>query len=217
MASAAVQLIPAVQTAPQPAPNFTPINANQAQTQPAPEDTVTLTPQAEQGDQAQDQQPQAGQNAAAAPIPQNAVNLDPPIQAALQTGDPAPPAQITVPNQAATSAANLPAVNAAAPNAAGQSVTQEEITAIDAMLEQIGIDPQSYSTAALLAMLPYASSPATLLAYVQELQGTAAQPAANTQNAGVDAQLQAFRATLATVTGNGIASEAAVTAVSITA
>ena len=65
----------------------------------------------------------------------------------------------------------------------GSSATQQQLAQLEAMLQQLGIDPQSLSGPALTALMADAADPAALLAYAQQLQGTS--PPAPPQNTHV--------------------------------
>lgn len=153
----------------------TPINPNQAQGAPAPQDTVTLTGQASQGQQAQQnsQQPQAFQGTALV-VAEAQVQVFAQGNAgannAQQTPEGQPTAQVPTPTQ--NNAVGLAAGNAAnggnAPT--GATSSQQELQQLDQTLQQLGINPQSISLFNRLALLLYANDPAALQQFVQQLQ-----------------------------------------------
>jgi hypothetical protein len=199
------------ETAQQQAPaNATPVNANQAQGAPAPPDTVTLTNQAAEGQQA-GQDPNRGRfdraaflGAAGLFIGENNPGQDyrtqqptlPVPLPQLQTQDaPAAPASnaasaaANAAANAATTAAQAAAPAPADPAATGNFTTpQQELQQLDHTLQQLGISPQSIPLFNRMAMLLYANDPAALRLLVQTLQTAAAQqgaaqPPANAANA----------------------------------
>jgi hypothetical protein len=155
----------------------TPINPNQAQGAPAPQDTVTLTGQASQGQQAQQnpQQPQAFQGTVLV-VAEAQVQVFAQGNAgannAQQTPEGQPTAQVPTPTQTQNTAVGLAARNAAnggnAP--AGATSSQQELQQLDQTLQQLGINPQSISLFNRLALLLYANDPAALQQFVQQLQ-----------------------------------------------
>lgn len=207
-------------TAPQQAPgNATPVNSNQAQGAPAPADTVTLTNQVAEGQQAGQDPNQGGFDQAAFVGAAGAVigadraptNTQPaqqapalpvvlpgqqtqnaPAAAAANAADPA--ANQNQPANAPANNANAAAAGAAnAPNAADPApatATNTELAQLDQILNQLGVNPQSIPISDQLAMLPYANDPAALQMFVQSLQTTAAQQG-TTQAAATPAASQA--------------------------
>lgn len=191
------------------------LNPNEAQGAPAEQDTVTLTTQTAQGQLTQQNQPQTQPPppqedemfVAEAVIfgPPNAVNQAnqaAPQNAAAQNQAVAPQSQQQV---AAAPAANTP--NAADPNAAGGFQTpQQQLSQLEQVLQQLGIDPQSISLFNQLALLPYVNDPAALQAFVQQLQGgsnqnaTQAGAASNGTAAQANAQANAGTQNAATQT-----------------
>jgi hypothetical protein len=155
----------------------TPVNPNQAQGAPAPQDTVTLTGQASQGQQAQQnpQQPQAFQETVLAVaeaqvqvFAQGSANAN----NAQETPEGQPTAQVPTPTQTQDTAVGLATANAAnggnAPT--GATSSQQELQQLDQTLQQLGINPQSISLFNRLALLLYANDPAALQQFVQQLQ-----------------------------------------------
>ena len=155
----------------------TPINPNQAQGAPAPQDTVTLTGQASQGQQAQQnpQQPQAFQGTvlvvAEAQV-QVFAHGNANANNAQETPEGQPTAQVPTPTQTQNTAVGLAGGNAAnggnAPT--GATSSQQDLQQLDQTLQQLGINPQSISLFNRLALLLYANDPAALQQFVQQLQ-----------------------------------------------
>jgi hypothetical protein len=189
----------------QAAPGAPTANANQAQSAPAPQDTVVLAGRVtETALNGENQNGSQFQGAAAFYTAQGILSAQSnvgatapsaPATAPAQTGAPETPqtmAQVAAATNPATSAdpaiaaavaANSqPSVNdagAADPSdSAGTPVQQ--LAQLDQTLQQLGIDPQSLSLADRMGMLLYANDPAALRVMVQEIQGggqSVAQPA----------------------------------------
>jgi hypothetical protein len=103
-----------------------------------------------------------------------------------------PPPQSQTPNQpplVQLTASALPAAATAtgSSNNAASSASQQQLANLEAMLQQLGIDPQSLSGPALSALVHDAASPAALLAYVKELQGTSPPAAPSADHINVTA------------------------------
>jgi hypothetical protein len=182
MATAAVQLsIIREATASAPVANSAAQNTSPAQSNTKIEDTVTLTaqdpqPQRTQPSQAPPQTPPRSQSAQTIVAGTQAQLPKGPAPALNQTptqGD-AAEAQTLGANQA-TAVYSAPAgtTNTATPSSAASNAAQQRLAQLEAMLQQLGIDPRSLSGPALTALLSDATDPAALLTYVKELQGTA--------------------------------------------
>jgi hypothetical protein len=189
---AVFQETPAIAPARQSATNTTPVNPNQAQGAPVPQDTVTLAGQPAPGQQPQQdpqQQPPFQETilfAAGAQIiaPGNdgAANAT-----AQQTPAPSANAQATAPTQQQDPAAIAPATGNAA-NAA--QTPEQELQELDQTLQQLGINPQSISLFNRLALLLYANDPAALQQFVQQLQQGAQEVGQGAGAAVVESQNQ---------------------------
>lgn len=177
--------------------NITPLNPNDAQGAAVPQDTVTLTGQAAQGQQtAQNQQEPlfqetviavtetqvfATQNAGSAGAAQQTAQqpaTSTPTQTAASATTSSP--NSNQPNVAASAAATQGASNStAAPTAAStssaQQSQQQELQQLDQTLQQLGIDPQSIGLFNQLALLVYANDPSALQAFIQQLQQSSQQ------------------------------------------
>lgn len=157
----------------------TPVNPNQAQGAPAPQDTVTLTGQASQGQQTQQNTQQQvpfqetvlvvaeAQVQVFAQGDNGAANTG-----AQQTPEAPPTAQVQTQTQLQDPAA---AALATGTNAQGNATgaaqgSEQELQQLDQTLQQLGIDPQSISLFNRLALLLYANDPAALQQFVQQLQ-----------------------------------------------
>jgi hypothetical protein len=160
----------------QAATNTTPVNPNQAQGAPAPQDTVTLTGQAPQGQQTQQnpQQPPFQETILFAAEAQVQV-FAPGNNGAANTGaQQTPQAPATAQVQTSTqlqdpAAAAFATGNAGNPSGTGQT-SEQELQQLDQTLQQLGINPQSISLFNRLALLLYANDPAALQQFVQQLQ-----------------------------------------------
>jgi len=157
--------------------NVTPVNANQAQAVPTPLDTVTLTSQAAQGQQAQENPQQQTPFQQAFLFNANAQGF--------ARANPAPNGTVqqegarTATQAAAATAAQPPdlAPPAFPPGQGGDAANtvqtpNQQLQVLDQTLQQLGINPNSISLSDRLAMLAYASDPAALEQFVQQLQGT---------------------------------------------
>ncbi|MGH9686174.1 MAG: hypothetical protein ACRD5K_03670 [Candidatus Acidiferrales bacterium] len=178
----------------------TPVNANQAQNSPAPADTVTLTNQAPEGQQARQDSNggrfdraaflRAGLFVGANNAESNRQAQPPPLPVLLPEihaqNAPAPATFANGPDatanpapNAAANAANLGNTAAAAnPTAASDpaaSTPQQQLQQLDQSLQQLGINPQSISIFNRMAMLLYANDPTALRLLVQTLQSAASQ------------------------------------------
>jgi hypothetical protein len=150
-------------------------NTSPAQPNPEIEDTVTLTAQ-DQPSQAPPQtlaQSQSAQTIVAG-IQTQLLKAPAPALNQTPTQGGAAEAQTLAANQAtAAHSALAGTASAAAPTSAAESAAQQRLAQLEAMLQQLGIDPKSLSGPALTALLSDATDPAALLTYVKELQGTA--------------------------------------------
>jgi hypothetical protein len=175
----------------------TSVNANQAQAAPVPEDTVTLSGQAGQGQQTpQNSQGQPFQGvivfAAEAQVQGFASGRG--AGAARTDAQQPPEAPATAQVQTQTqpqdpaAAALSDGPNASNGNAAGAPQgSEQELQQLDQTLQQLGINPQSVSLFNRLALLLYANDPAALQQFVQQLQegaqevgeGSGASPTGN--------------------------------------
>jgi hypothetical protein len=128
-----------------------------------PEDTVTLTAQP-LGSQSTQPSPQS-------PISQ--VTGGPVLVAQAAASDER--GENTSPRQTGTAASGASSVApvAAGTNSPESSSAQQQLDQLEALLQQIGIDPASLSGPALTALLHDSADPAALLVYVKQLQGTA--------------------------------------------
>ncbi len=183
------------------------LNANQAQAAPVPEDTVTLSGQAAQGQQtpqnsqrqpfqgvivfaaeAQVQVFASGKGAGAASTdaqqPPEAP-ATPQVQTQTQPQDPAAAALSDGPNASNGNAAGAP------------QGSEQELQQLDQTLQQLGINPQSVSLFNRLALLLYANDPAALQQFVQQLQQGAQEVGEGTSPTGNQAQPQAQTVTSA--------------------
>ena len=177
--------------------NATPVNPNQAQGATAPQDTVTLTGQASQGRQTQQNTQQQApfqetvlfvaeaQVQVFAPGDNGAANTE-----AQQTPEAPPTAQVQTQTQLQDpAAAALATGNAANAGGAGQT-SEQELQQLDQTLQQLGINPQSISLFNRLALLLYANDPAALQQFVQQLQNGAQEVGQGTGTTAATSQTQ---------------------------
>ncbi len=217
-------VFPALDAGRQAPANATPVNANQAQGEPAPADTVTLTNQAAEGQQTGqdgngshfDRAAALGVAGAGAYMSANGSRANrhaseptlPVLLPQIQTQDAPPAAASNAGNTADNAAANAAnnSTNAANTTAAdpatnGNATTpQQELQQLDQSLQQLGINPQSIPLFNRMAMLLYANDPPALQLLVQTLQTAAtqqgaAQPA-NSANAAASVNQDAAQAAL---------------------
>jgi hypothetical protein len=176
------------------------VNPNQAQGAPAPQDTVTLTGQASQGQQTQQNTEQQapfqktvlvvaeaqvqvfarGDNGAANTGAQQTPEAPPTAQVQTQT-------QLQDPAAAALATGN--AANTGNAGGTGQT-SEQELQQLDQTLQQLGINPQSISLFNRLALLLYANDPAALQQFVQQLQQGAQEVGQGTAATAVTSQAQ---------------------------
>jgi hypothetical protein len=195
--------------------NVTPVNANQAQAVPAPADTVTLTNQAAEGQQAGPDTNRghfdraaflgaAGYffGANARPnryAPENALPVllkQPEAQnACAATGNGA----ASTANVAANAAAST--TPATAPEANGKfTIPQQQLQQLQQTLQRLGVNPQSIPLFNRMAMLLYADDPAALHLLIQALQTRTSQAGSGQLAASANtdqAAAQVLRPTLA--------------------
>jgi len=176
--------------------NATPVNPNQSQGAPAPQDTVTLTGQVFPGQLTQQNSPQQVPFqgsilfATAARVQVFAAGNN----GNTNTQAPEAPAIAQVQTQTQLqepAAAALATGNTANTGGGAAQGSQQELQQLDQTLQQLGIDPQSISLFNRLALLLYANDPAALQQFVQQLQNGSTEVGEGTGATPIQSQTQA--------------------------
>ena len=175
--------------------NATPVNPNQSQGAPAPQDTVTLTGQVFPGQLTQQNSPQqvpfqgsilfatAAQVQVFAAGNNGNTNTQAPEAPAI--------AQVQTQTQLQHPATGALATGNTANTGGAAQGSQQELQQLDQTLQQLGIDPQSISLFNRLALLLYANDPAALQQFVQQLQNGSTQVGEGTGATPIQTQPQA--------------------------
>lgn len=154
------------------------------------EDTVTLTAQATQSQQAP--QPPSTQPAQGGAVGAQVQALNGTAATPNQTPTPdnvqQPPAPALTPAAAPAASPAGAATSTAPSNSKSAATQQQQLAQLEDILQQLGIDPDTLSMSDLTAMLPPdATDPAAILAYVQQFLGTTASAAPQSNHVNVTA------------------------------